>query len=325
MLWGMGIWGVRDALEVSNGKCRLKKEVPKRVAAFGAFTFNMICHSKGGLWGREYLHQHMRSQELSVGTFLTLATPHYGSVLADYVNAFYLGSQIQKSKKDKTSHTVVLNTTGGPLPAGFMEVRDIYWPKDYDKVFSDPELWNPSYSDLGPKAVGAWAKKNAPFIMKYKNCDNTSPNYWAYVADAQWDRKPHITRREYTPLQKTFFSKARLLPLPHRQGVKFFNHMYDALGRVHRFDFTDKLGGKPFGSILIPKVFWHAGSGRLKNDLFVTERSGTGAPHSPNLSLPVLRFNVKYWRHAGLQNHATIASEACGDEVISSNRIAPLR
>ena len=64
-----------------NG-ARLASLIPGIVASFGADSYHIVAHSKGGLDSREFLANYAPS-ELMLLSHNTLSTPHNGSVLAD--------------------------------------------------------------------------------------------------------------------------------------------------------------------------------------------------------------------------------------------------
>ncbi len=65
----------------ANG-ARLAGIIPDIVRTFGADSYHIVAHSKGGLDSREYLALHAPS-DLTLISHNTLSTPHNGSVMAD--------------------------------------------------------------------------------------------------------------------------------------------------------------------------------------------------------------------------------------------------
>lgn len=65
----------------TNGQL-LVNRIDPWVRSFGADSFHIVAHSKGGLDSREYIAKHLPA-DLQVLSFTTLATPHEGSVHAD--------------------------------------------------------------------------------------------------------------------------------------------------------------------------------------------------------------------------------------------------
>jgi hypothetical protein len=62
---------------------RLAQLIPPIVRTFGADSYHIVAHSKGGLDSREYLAVY-EPDDIEALSYTSLSTPHNGSVLADY-------------------------------------------------------------------------------------------------------------------------------------------------------------------------------------------------------------------------------------------------
>ncbi len=323
---------------IDEGGKSLAEEVPKRTAAFGAFGFNVICHSKGGLWMRDYVERFMSQDKLSLASFITLSTPHYGSVLADYVNAFMEGSVLQQQfGLPRNEH--IPTTSDVSMPLCFDELRKIYWPKDPRKVLEGSDYWNRSYTDLGADAAAAFGLHNIPYLRGYANHDGTKPMLWAFTANASGNPNADkqvgpISEKEYEPLDLSFFKGWSLNPgWESDEDVTFFTDVYKALGYVHRFKYKHKVlqPGDRHCLLLFDVTQTPVGDPKqcLTNDLFVTERSGAGAPYDSKVGerVPFTRVSLNQWGQDAPKaaNHATIASKECGAVIRDKGYLAPLR
>jgi hypothetical protein len=72
---------IETSFVATNG-ARLAGIIPDIVRTFGADSYHIVAHSKGGLDSREYLANHAPG-DLTLLSHNTLSTPHNGSVLAD--------------------------------------------------------------------------------------------------------------------------------------------------------------------------------------------------------------------------------------------------
>jgi len=84
---------------VTNNGATLANELMATARRFGVQNIQIVAHSKGGLDTREFLDSHYplleQNKMLSVNYFITLSTPHRGSVGADYIRAVELTSNFR--------------------------------------------------------------------------------------------------------------------------------------------------------------------------------------------------------------------------------------
>jgi hypothetical protein len=77
-----------DSTEVTiyGGFSHFAGEVTKTLAEFGSQTLHLLAHSKGGLRARHFIGS-AEWQDTGIRSLITVATPHYGSTVAEWVKA----------------------------------------------------------------------------------------------------------------------------------------------------------------------------------------------------------------------------------------------
>jgi triacylglycerol lipase len=137
----------------ANG-ARLATIIPDIVRTFGADSFHVVAHSKGGLDSREFLANHLPG-DLTLLSHNTLSTPHNGSVLADITVARGVSLNILRSTRFVgfpafTQTLVFLSNLTGPdngarnltttFTAGFNAGNvGALPPADYNQVAADAD------------------------------------------------------------------------------------------------------------------------------------------------------------------------------------------
>jgi pimeloyl-ACP methyl ester carboxylesterase len=144
---------LQTSLVASNG-ARLSTLIPDVVRTFGADSYHIVAHSKGGLDSREYLANYS-ADDLTLLSHNTLSTPHNGSVLADISDAGGVSLNVFRQTRfvgfpTFTSSLVFLGNLTGPdagvrnlttsFAAGFNPGNVSSLPAaDYNQVAADAD------------------------------------------------------------------------------------------------------------------------------------------------------------------------------------------
>ncbi len=95
----------------SKGNSTLLKERLQGISAqLGTQSYHLICHSKGGLDTRRFIHLNSRPTDPKVLSLYTLSTPHWGSVHADIIVAADSGGYA--SSRDSQINDFIRNSSG---------------------------------------------------------------------------------------------------------------------------------------------------------------------------------------------------------------------
>jgi len=311
---------------ILEGGDEIIKKLPGLCKKHGTFSYNIVAHSKGGLWFRDALPKIAVDEKLkylSLCHFITLSTPHCGSVLADYLQALYKESKFQDGKEEKYLET------SGTVPAYYETVRALYWPSDPAKVLKGSAeeqkyYYNDSASDLGAKYVNEFNKVNAVKLKEYKNFDETIPKFYALTADADNNNNNVIDSGPFLSLYDEWFPLQKVFDVlnPGATYEEFFNCVYWILNSEICFESEVRDGKIHFSNRY---VYF----GELGNDLFVNTESGKGnplnAPAPKTLLLSTIFTHIPqstWWNtnEPDATNHGTICAKEVGEFLLGENR-----
>lgn len=196
---------VAQAFELGAKPASIAKE-------FGTQHINFICHSKGGLDTRQWLIgvKPLAGADIIVGQFLTIDTPHRGSVIADYavdsagLTVFEL---IQNTGVDVSA--IALELAPAPLFKAIGYLLDVISPTKYPLLIIGPYVakqqrklgfsvdpQSPATIDLRPRNADLFNNKNFPGLALYNNSDSTKPSLLTIRADADLDGDGTISSSE---------------------------------------------------------------------------------------------------------------------------------
>jgi len=175
------------------------------VAGFGSRHINIVAHSKGGLDSRYWLTEinpipTNLGLKYVVGQYITICTPHRGSVIADlvvvgeFVSVFDIESNVASGGRISSDVSGFLITF-----RGLDNVADLAgMPNDTPATYclrtnrtTDDRRAAPAQDDCGTYAADYGSK-----LWPYRNVDNTRPAFWAVRADADRDFDYQITLAE---------------------------------------------------------------------------------------------------------------------------------
>ncbi len=121
-------FGTRD-----NNSEDIAEIINATLPSFGVQRFHIVGHSKGGLDSRHYLAQRLRTQEFNPRgywprSYVTMATPHHGSVLADMAWpawAFEVEGRSENgiAQRYLDSAWTAFENDAGPRPPGLHHLR----------------------------------------------------------------------------------------------------------------------------------------------------------------------------------------------------------
>jgi pimeloyl-ACP methyl ester carboxylesterase len=138
---------------IRRGMPHLAGEVSKTLKEFGTQTIHLLAHSKGGLRARHLLGT-AQWQNTGIRSLITIATPHYGSTVAEWAKA----QQLSGERREYTGQVI------GAL-TGFVErERDELTQAGADAIVNTPFPSPPPEFHINGAAV--------------------APRYWTIGADA---------------------------------------------------------------------------------------------------------------------------------------------
>lgn len=142
---------------VSNG-ATLKSEILSVAKSMGVQNIQIIAHSKGGLDTREFLASHYpaleMNKDLKAHTFITLSTPHRGSVGADFIRAVELTCDFKlENENERTKLAEFLSSSYGQNEFNANYNLTTHWTRQFN-------LRNYLPSSIGYYSVGADADIN---------------------------------------------------------------------------------------------------------------------------------------------------------------------
>jgi hypothetical protein len=305
----------------------LGKELQARVQQFGTRHISLICHSKGGLDSRAWLVlptrlNQPRNQQIAVVNFVTLATPHYGSVLADVVrDAKSMFRTVDKMKKPfpppfqaitASSYVVTELTTqlGHPAAGAFFGGTD-----------------DPANLDLTVERCGAFSETNVPQLSRYRNFDGTAPRFYSVSVDADRDSDARIDYDEVRDLMP--FSGALVENVVGAfQRLPLGGTAEDLLGGIAEDVFVAGGPGLLHHVLMVHRqtecvtsadgfpllVTYRNATGGQRNDTLVAETSARG----PSLFQNVITPDSNQPKGLGKKTHVTVMSREIGLQVLSA-------
>jgi hypothetical protein len=277
----------QNTIEVQGEE--LGELLPSKVAEFGTRHFDIMAHSKGGLDSRHWLgtvKPRLESDisdgaKLILGTFITLNTPHRGSVVADYA---VVGADLSLLE----------------FPPAFIAVenvdpamRDMLIAGTAAKLFNmDPDT--PATIALRPANCRNFNATNFPRLETYFNIDDTQPRYLASRSDA--DINGDLLVSNFEPIAELDY--ARCFSFLEGAGA---NAAYQCLKRVSEayLSAPDPITGIRH-LVQVPRVALQ------QNDLLVTYDSAYPDAVSSN----VFELHFSYDRFSsGGKDHGKIADD----------------
>ncbi len=178
----------------------LNNEIIAVAKRMGVQNIQIVAHSKGGLDTREFLDSYYsvleKNKELKVHTFITLSTPHRGSVGADYIKAIELAPAF-----------TLVNPNARTRMAEWLTILQGYNEEDY--------LANENLTTFWTKA-----------IFNRRNRLPSNIQYYSVGADADVDNSGSLERNEYQEM----LDEAEWPDLWDIIANKPVNIMYQALG-----------------------------------------------------------------------------------------------
>jgi hypothetical protein len=292
---------------VVNQAADLQTQMVPVTASFGTRHINIVAHSKGGLDSRYWLTEINPASNLGrkfvVGQYVTICTPHRGSVVADLV---VVGEFV-------TVYDIESNTlSGGQISldvCGFLiTFRGVDNAADLAGVPNDtPATYclrtNLITDDRRPvPAQDDCATFGALYGIKlpgYRNVDTTAPSFWAVRADADRNFDNQITLEEADEAAQYGGSSAYLGQLT-----------YSALGRVRTIS-------QPPGAVfllgysvvkLIQDAEYPLGSFQ-PNDLLVTYASAIYSPFNQTLIDAITHYDHGGITRTGIANQLYVRAE----------------
>lgn len=175
---------------VSVNGARLSTIIPSIVGTFGADSYHIVAHSKGGLDTREYL-ANFAPQDLTLLSHNTLSTPHNGSVLADITVARGVSLNVFRRTRfvgfpTFTQTLVFLANLTGPddgarnltttFTAGFNAANLSGLPNaDYNQVAADADRNGSASIDIEPEIAALrlddGTLRNLPTVIATRSVD----------------------------------------------------------------------------------------------------------------------------------------------------------
>jgi hypothetical protein len=216
------------------------------VTSFGTRHFNIIAHSKGGLDSRLWLTELKNSSAPTavLGQFITLNTPHRGSVIADYAvaaadmdNATELAEAIARATAIHPHISLLLS---GPVLGAMFGMQ----------VDTAATL------NLRTAFAAAFNTMNMPRLTAYRNPDGTRPTFLATRSDADRNRNGAVE-----------IATELVIPACYDPTALAGDSAYQALRRVTSAALLGERGLRVLVQVRPPSGFEH------RNDLLVTFES----------------------------------------------------
>jgi hypothetical protein len=283
----------------------LRRAIPLIPSTFGTRHVNLICHSKGGLDSRQWLAIDKKGYEdavtdvpkLVVGQFITLNTPHKGSVIADY-------------------SLIAANCSLGDL--GYVEeealavhvnIRDII-ASVYDGTVTtlcDPRT--PATDDLQTFKCLDFNEDNMPLLAVYANIDGTKPEFWASQSDADLNGSGVIEGGEADISNLWEGGIPGTLGIPSKMSSWFYTAL-KLTDRARRADVAGVDGIRHLMQIPTPQP--------QKNDFLVSYRSAFPDSVLKNV------FKLHYTYQGAIEGrmHGNIADDKTADKLRSLRHVA---
>ncbi|MGV3520180.1 esterase/lipase family protein [Luteitalea sp.] len=268
-----------DAI-AANG-ARLGQLIPDIVRTFGADSYHIVAHSKGGLDTREYLANHA-PPDLTLLSHNTVSTPHNGSVMADL----------------SVARGVSLNV--------LVQTQFIGFPTFLPSLLDLANLTGPDAGALNLTTTHV-AGFNASNVAALPSAD-----YNQVVADADRNASASVdTEAEVAALR---LDDGSLAPMPTIVATNAIDPLYRTLRNTRAI--TTTLGVGLLGGALpipVPMLTITAvpGTTPLGNDVLVTLPSGLGQG-----SIAARSTGTRIFQGASGRNHSDVADGGVAAAVI---------
>jgi hypothetical protein len=189
---------IRSQAVLDEGALSLQSQLPGILTSFGTQHVNLIAHSKGGLYMREFLQLNEKVdtiKQIGVVSATTLDTPHRGSVLATTVahfNTFLLSAEvIELARKAGLTLGFLGKGANDMTPKGLADFNQRF-PTPPDHFYlSDPD----------------------------GNSFTTNPQYFSTSADADQNENGIISGTEADPPYSSLFANFGYQLLARNQPV----------------------------------------------------------------------------------------------------------
>jgi hypothetical protein len=173
--------GIPAQASTGTGAERLRTDqtgLLNTLGSFGAQHVNLVTHSKGGLYARQFLaeNDHLAPEErIGVTSLSTLDTPHHGSVLADWVWA------------ERSQNTVLYRLLQISLPwRAFEKAKGAIGPGADDLTVAQAAEFNDKYS-------------TPPANILLEDGSYSMPKYYSISADADASGDGWLSTSEAAP------------------------------------------------------------------------------------------------------------------------------
>lgn len=267
---------------VANNGATLAGLIPPIVRTFGADSYHIVAHSKGGLDTREFLANHAPS-DLTLLSHNTLSTPHNGSVLADL----------------SVARGVSLNV--------FRRTRFVGFPTFTSSLVFLANLTGPN-DGARNLTTGFTAGFNAGNIGALPAAD-----YNQVAADADRNGSASIdTEAEIAELR---LDDSTIRPLPTFVATRAVDPLYQILRNTSGITTSISYGVGTVGTIPVPvqilTITAVPTAGALGNDVLVTIPSGLGTG-----SIASRSTGSQVFTGAAGRNHSDVADGGVAGTVI---------
>jgi hypothetical protein len=288
---------------------QLADEIPRVTNEHGTRHLNIIAHSKGGLDCRQWLVLDKPTRDaarqpkdrLVLGQFVTLNTPHTGSILADYGIALTMSNLSREEKQMGVEVANRINPAIGELVWGAYESGK--W------LFLDDQATDAAF-DLQTIVLTEFNRYNMKALATTcVNPDGTRPEFLATQSDPSLNDDKKVTNSSPDELKYArawcgWFVGSRA------------NYAYQALGRVVRVFFDRRNPPR-----LLRQEAWF--SHFEGNDLLVTLSSAAAVGVPQNVFRLIDSYTLGGNRAA--KSHAEMADDDTARRLVSSQRLRPLR
>jgi triacylglycerol lipase len=137
-----------------NGET-LKNDILNVAKTMGVQNIQIVAHSKGGLDTREFLSSYypalVKDKKLKIHNFITLSTPHRGSVGADYIRAIELTRNFKLENENDRTKLAWWLTIGTNQDAYNANANlTTQWTEEFNKTNNLPK--NINYKSVGADA-----------------------------------------------------------------------------------------------------------------------------------------------------------------------------
>ena len=264
----------------ANG-ARLGQRIPDIVRTFGADSYHIVAHSKGGLDTREYLARHA-PPDLTLLSHNTVSTPHNGSVMADL----------------SVARGISLNV--------LMQTQFVGFPAFLDSLLFLANLTGPDAGalNLTTAHVAGFNAANVPALP--------TADYNQVAADA--DRNASATIDTEAEVAALRLDDSSLAPMPTLIATNAIDPLYRTLRNTRAITTTIGVGllggGLP---VPVPMLTLAAvpGAAPLGNDVLVTLPSGLGQG-----SIATRSTGTRIFQGGSGRNHSDVADGGVAAAVI---------